>query len=127
VRKEKCGLNRNTARAFYHRLRQLIASKLPSYDLSGEVEADESYLEVFAKANMSGLQQGRCPCLASYSSVSNIDNSLWLCATRRRDETRWPHVRSPDLGDDSYHGRRVSSRDGVSHTPLLLSILLTDE
>ena len=25
------------------RLRKLIASKLPSYELSGEVEADESY------------------------------------------------------------------------------------
>lgn len=39
---EIAGVNRNTARTFYHRLRQLIASKLPSYDLSGEVEADES-------------------------------------------------------------------------------------
>jgi transposase len=37
------GVNRNTARVFYQRLRWLIASKLPSYDLSGEVEVDESY------------------------------------------------------------------------------------
>lgn len=34
----------NTAIKFYQRLRQLIASKTPSYKLSGEVEADESYL-----------------------------------------------------------------------------------
>jgi transposase len=40
---EIVGVNRNTARVFYHRLRQLIASKLPSYELSGEIEADESY------------------------------------------------------------------------------------
>jgi transposase len=40
---EIVGVNRNTARVFYHRLRQLIASTLPSYDLSGEGEADESY------------------------------------------------------------------------------------
>ncbi len=33
----------NTAIRFFMHLRQLIASKLPSYDLSGEVEADESY------------------------------------------------------------------------------------
>ncbi len=33
----------NTAILFFMRLRQLIASKLPSYELSGEVEADESY------------------------------------------------------------------------------------
>ena len=34
----------NTAIGFYMRLRKLIASKLPSYRLDGEVEADESYL-----------------------------------------------------------------------------------
>ncbi len=34
----------NAAMRFYQRLRQLIASKLPSYELSGEVEVDKSYL-----------------------------------------------------------------------------------
>ena len=33
----------NTAIRFFMGLRQLIASKLPSYELSGDVEADESY------------------------------------------------------------------------------------
>ena len=33
----------NTAIRFYMRLRFLIASQLPSYELNGEVEADESY------------------------------------------------------------------------------------
>ena len=37
------GIQANTAIRFFMRLRQLIASKLPSYELSGEVEADESY------------------------------------------------------------------------------------
>jgi transposase len=40
---EIVGVNKHTAATFYKRLRQLIASKLPSYELSGEVEADESY------------------------------------------------------------------------------------
>ena len=40
---EVVGVHRNTAAGFYLRLRKLIASKLPSYELSGEVEADESY------------------------------------------------------------------------------------
>ena len=40
---EIIGINVKTATAFYMRLRQLIAGKLPSYELSGEVEADESY------------------------------------------------------------------------------------
>ena len=40
---EIIGVHRNTAAAFYLRLRKLIAGKLPSYRLAGEVEADESY------------------------------------------------------------------------------------
>lgn len=40
---EVVGVNVKTATAFFMHLRQLIASNLPSYELSGEVEADESY------------------------------------------------------------------------------------
>jgi transposase len=40
---ELIGVQANTAIRFFMRLRQLIASKLPSYELSGDVEADESY------------------------------------------------------------------------------------
>lgn len=37
------GVQANTAIRFFMGLRRLIASKLPCYELSGEVEADESY------------------------------------------------------------------------------------
>ena len=40
---EVAGVHRNTAAGFFMRLRKLISSKLPSYELGGEVEADESY------------------------------------------------------------------------------------
>lgn len=40
---EVTGVNRNTASSFFMRLRRLISSKLPSYELGGAVEADESY------------------------------------------------------------------------------------
>ena len=40
---EMAGVNRNTATSYFMRLRRLIASHLPSYRLSGEIEADESY------------------------------------------------------------------------------------
>ena len=40
---ELVGVQANTAIRFFMGLRHLIASKLPSYELSGEVEADESY------------------------------------------------------------------------------------
>ena len=37
------GVQPNTAIRFFMRLRQLISQQLPSFELSGEVEADESY------------------------------------------------------------------------------------
>jgi transposase len=37
---EIVGVHRNTETSFFMRLRRLIAGKLPSYELSGEVEAD---------------------------------------------------------------------------------------
>ena len=40
---EIVGVQVNTATRFFMRLRQLIAGKLPSYQLCGDVEADESY------------------------------------------------------------------------------------
>jgi transposase len=40
---EIVGDHRNTATSFFMRLRRLIADKLPNYELSGEVEVDESY------------------------------------------------------------------------------------
>ena len=40
---EIVGVQANTAARFFQRLRILIASKQPSYRLSGEIEADESY------------------------------------------------------------------------------------
>ena len=40
---ELIGVQSNTALTFYMRLRHLIASKLPSYELYGQVEADERY------------------------------------------------------------------------------------
>ena len=40
---ELLDIQANTAINFFMRLRKLIASNLPSYELSGEVEVDESY------------------------------------------------------------------------------------
>lgn len=40
---EIVGVHRNTASSYFMRLRRLIATHLPSYRLSGEIEADESY------------------------------------------------------------------------------------
>lgn len=55
------GVQANTAIRFYQRLRQLIASKLPSYELSGEVEADESYFGGVRKGKRGRGAAGKVP------------------------------------------------------------------
>jgi hypothetical protein len=42
------GVQAETAIRVYQHLRRLIASKVPSYELSGEVEAGECYFGVYA-------------------------------------------------------------------------------
>lgn len=51
---EMAGVNRNTATSYFMRLRRLIASHLPSYRLSGEIEADESYFGGVRKGKRGG-------------------------------------------------------------------------
>ena len=58
---ELVGVQSNTAISFYHRLRQLIASKLPSFKLSGEVEADESYFGGRRKGKRGRGAAGKVP------------------------------------------------------------------
>ncbi|MGQ0503524.1 MAG: IS1595 family transposase [Panacagrimonas sp.] len=55
------GVQVRTATVFYQRLRKLIASKLPSYDLSGEVEADESYFGGRRKGRRGRGAAGKVP------------------------------------------------------------------
>ena len=56
---ELIGIQANTAVQRYQRLRQLIASKLPSYELSGEVEADKSYFGGVPKGKRSRSVAGK--------------------------------------------------------------------
>ena len=55
------GVQGRTAVVFFQRLRQLIASKQPSYDLSGEVEADESYFGGARKGKRGRGAAGKIP------------------------------------------------------------------
>ena len=58
---ELVGVQSNTAIQFYQRLRKLIASKLASYDLSGEVEVDESYFGGMRKGKRGRGAAGKVP------------------------------------------------------------------
>ena len=55
------GVQANTAIRFYQRLRRLIASKLVSYELSGEVEVDESYFGGVRKGRRGRGAAGKVP------------------------------------------------------------------
>ena len=55
------GVQANTAIYFYQRVRQLIASQLPNYELSGEVEADECYLGGVRKGPRGRAAAGKVP------------------------------------------------------------------
>jgi transposase len=55
------GVQANTAKTFYRRLRQLIASKQESYALSGEIEADESYFGGVRKGKRGRGARGKVP------------------------------------------------------------------
>ena len=48
---EMLGIQANSGVKFFMYLRHLIASRLPSYELSGEIEADESYFGGSRKGN----------------------------------------------------------------------------
>ena len=55
------GVQANTAIRFYQRLRQFIASKVERYELSGEVEADESYFGGVRKGRRGRGAAGKVP------------------------------------------------------------------
>ena len=55
------GVQANTSIKFYQRLRYLIASKLVSYELSGEIEADESYFGGVRKGKRGRGSAGKMP------------------------------------------------------------------
>ena len=59
---ELIGVNRNTARAFYHRLRLIIAEHLESSSpVTGEIEVDESYFGGHRKGKRGRGAAGKVP------------------------------------------------------------------
>jgi transposase len=90
---EIVGVQPNTAIRFFMRLRQLLASKLPSYQLCGEGEADES--------DFGGVRKGKrgrgTASKGSYRAfahkpVDRETNDTGCCLTGHED--RWPHTDS---------------------------------
>ena len=79
---EITGVNRNTVRVFFQRLRKLIASKLPSYELSGEVEADESYFGGVRKGKRGKGAAGKIAVFAFKTGLKGLHGHHPQCENR---------------------------------------------
>ena len=80
---EITGVNRNTVRIFYQRKRQLIDSQLPSYELSGEVEADESYFGGVRKGKRGGGAAGK---IAVFWLLNGVERSTRPSSSIRKQK-----------------------------------------
>ena len=87
---EIVGVNKHTAATFFLRLRELIASKLPSYELSGEVEADESYFGGVRKGKRSRGAAGKVAVFGLLKRGGKVYTAIISDAKR---ETLMPIIR----------------------------------
>ena len=83
------GVHRNTATNFFMRLRRLIAGKLPSYELSGEVEADESY---FAGTRKGKRGRGASGKVTVFSLLKRSGKVFTAIVPNARTETLLPII-----------------------------------
>ncbi len=87
---EVVGVQANTAARFFMRLRQLIASKQPSYDLSGEVEVDESYFGGVRKGKRGRGAAGK---IAVFGLLKRGGKVFTAIIPNARTETLLPIIR----------------------------------
>ena len=78
------GVQANTAIRFYQRLRRLIASKVERYELSGEVEADESYFGGVRKGRRGRGAAGKVPVFGLLKRGGKVYTAMIPNAQRRR-------------------------------------------
>ena len=76
---EIVGAHRNTASSYFMRLRQLIASKTPSYKLSGEIDADESYFGGVRKGKRSRGAAGKVAVFGLHTNDLRTGSSCRAC------------------------------------------------
>jgi len=86
---EIIGVQPNTAIRFYMRLRFLIASQLPSYELNGEVEADESYFGGIRKGKRGRGAAGK---VAVFGLLKGCGKVFTAIVPNARTETLLPII-----------------------------------
>ena len=86
---EIIGVQPNTAIRFYMRLRFLIASQLPSYELNGKVEADESYFGGIRKGKRGRGAAGK---VAAFGLLKRVGKVFTAIVPNARTETLLPII-----------------------------------
>ena len=122
------GVQANTAIRFYMRLRHLIASKQPSYDLSGEVEADESYFGGVRKGKRGRGAAGK---VAVFGLLKRGGKVYTAIIPNARTETLLPVIQekvTPDsiVYTDAFRGYNALDVSDFHHRRLNHSNLFAD-
>lgn len=94
-------VNVKTATKFFMGLRQLIASKTPSYELSGEVEADESYFGGVRKGKRGRGAAGK---VAMFGLLKRGGKVYTAIIPNAKTETLLPII----LDVSEFHHRRIN-------------------
>ena len=125
---EIVGVQANTAIRFYMRLRQLIASKQPSYDLSGEVEVDESYFGGVRKGKRGRGAAGK---VAVFGLLKRGGKVYTAIIPNAKTETLLPIIKekvTPDsiVYTDAFRGYNALDVSGFHHRRINHSNLFAD-
>lgn len=110
---EIAGVNRNTAASYFMRLRRLIAMHLPSYRLSGEVEADESYFDGVRKGKRGRGAAGKIR--AVHRDMAAGEGGTRVALSAASAALPAPPVTGPLRTWRQRRGGRLSSAAAASH------------
>lgn len=126
---EIVGVQANTSINFYMRLRRLIASKLPSYELYGEVEADESYFGGVRKGKRGRGAAGK---VAVFGLLKRGDKVYTAIIPNTKTETLLPIIQEkvqPDsiVYTDTFRAYNALDVSGFHHSRINHSELFADK
>ena len=127
---ELVGVNRNTARLFYHRLREIIASKqLKEKPFEGEIEVDESYFGGKRKGKRGRGSAGKVPVFGILKRGGKVYAEVIPNASR---ETLFPIIKEKIVPDsivytDTFRTYDTLSVVGFRHERINHSLLFAEK
>ena len=129
---ELCGVNRNTAILYFHKLRELIAEKLTADApdlMAGEIEVDESYFGGVRKGKRGRGAAGKIPVFGLLKRGGNV---YAVTIPNARAETLIPIIKSKIRADsivytDSFRAYDVLDVSDFHHVRINHSKLFAED